>query len=193
MSARRVTQLTLAAFLVVAAVGGLARPLMPVDETRYLAVAWEMWLSGDYLVPTKNFELYTHKPPLLFWLINLVWSVTGVSEIAARLVGPVCATLTVAASARLARRLWPDDPWIGARAALALAGSMIFAISGGLTMFDALLALTTVLAMLALVRAVQTGRWLWWVGLGLGIGLGVLAKGPVILIHTLPAMLAVPV
>ncbi len=27
------------------------RPLMPVDETRYLGVAWEMWRRGDFLVP----------------------------------------------------------------------------------------------------------------------------------------------
>ena len=67
------------------------RLLFPTDETRYLAVAWEMSLSGDYFVLTKNFELYSHKPPLLFWLINLTWLVTGVSEGAARLVGPVCA------------------------------------------------------------------------------------------------------
>lgn len=192
MTARTTFRLTLGAFLTAAVAGVLLRPLLPIDETRYLAVAWEMWLSGDYLVPTKNFELYTHKPPLLFWLINLVWSFTGVSEITARLIGPVCATLAVALTGRLAGRLWPEDPWVGARATLTLAGTVIFAIYGGLTMFDALLALTSVMAMLALVRAVETGKRRWWIGVGAAIGLGVLAKGPVILIHTLPAMLAVP-
>lgn len=192
MNAPTTRRLTIAAFLAVAVIGVLLRPLMPVDETRYLAVAWEMWQSGDYLVPTKNFELYPHKPPLLFWLVNLVWGLTGVSEIAARLVGPVSAALAVALTGRLAARLWPEDPWSNARATLALAGTVIFAISGGLTMFDALLALTTVLALLALVHAVDTHARRWWVVAGVAVGLGVLAKGPVILIHTLPAMLAVP-
>ena len=50
----------------------LLRPLMPVDETRYLAAAWEMRTSGSAWVPHLNGALYGHKPPLLFWLINLV-------------------------------------------------------------------------------------------------------------------------
>jgi hypothetical protein len=27
------------------------RPALPVDETRYLAVAWEMWWRGSIAVP----------------------------------------------------------------------------------------------------------------------------------------------
>ena len=50
-------------WIVVMAAAVLTRPLMPVDETRYLAVAWEMWLGGDYLVPHLNGETYSHKPP----------------------------------------------------------------------------------------------------------------------------------
>jgi hypothetical protein len=49
------------------------RPLWPVDETRYASVAWEMWLRGDFLVPYINGEPYSHKPPLLFWLIHAGW------------------------------------------------------------------------------------------------------------------------
>ena len=52
-----------------------SRTLWPVDETRYASVAWEMWLRGDLLVPHLNGETYSHKPPLLFWLIQLGWSV----------------------------------------------------------------------------------------------------------------------
>lgn len=192
MTPRTLSARTLAAFLGVAAVGVLLRPLTPIDETRYLAVAWEMWLRGDYLVPTRNFEIYTHKPPLLFWLINLVWSVTGVSETAARLVGPVAATVAVWLTGRLAENLWPDDGWIAARARLALAGMLMFAVSGGLTAFDALQALTVAGGMAALVAAVRGGRRRWWAAVGVAIGAGVLAKGPVMLVHMLPAMLAVP-
>ena len=85
--------LALLGFAAVALAGVLLRPALPIDETRYLAVAWEMWARGDWLVPTKNFALYAHKPPLLFWTMNLAWSLTGVSEVAARLVGPGFAVL----------------------------------------------------------------------------------------------------
>ncbi|HRO14132.1 MAG TPA: hypothetical protein PLL33_03645, partial [Paracoccus sp. (in: a-proteobacteria)] len=110
----------------VAVAGVLLRPALPIDETRYLAVAWEMWTRGDWLVPTKNFEPYTHKPPLLFWTISLVWSLTGVSETAARLVGPGYAALALVLTGRLARQLWPDLPGMSGRAMLALAGMFAF-------------------------------------------------------------------
>ncbi len=180
------------AFVSVAVAGVLLRPAMPIDETRYLAVAWEMWLSGDWLVPSKNFALYTHKPPLLFWAINAVWSVTGVSETAARLVGPAFAVLAILLTRQLARALWPEDAGAGPRAVLALSGMLIFGFYGGLTMFDAALAAATVAAMLALLRGAETGRGRYWALLGLAIAVGVLAKGPVILIHVTPALLLIP-
>ncbi|MDA0369371.1 MAG: glycosyltransferase family 39 protein, partial [Proteobacteria bacterium] len=74
------------ASVVVAAL--IFRPLLPLDETRYLAVAWEMWRSGDLLVPELNGAFYSHKPPLLFWFINAGWRVFGPSEIWGRLVAP---------------------------------------------------------------------------------------------------------
>lgn len=168
------------------------RPALPVDETRYLAVAWEMWVRGDWLVPTKNFELYAHKPPLLFWTMNLAWSLIGVSEIAARLVGPGFAALCLLLTGRLARRLWPERPGIGSAATLALAGTMAFSLFGGMTMFDAALSAATVGGMLALWRAVLTGRPRDWALLGLALALGGLIKGPVILIHLGPALALSP-
>ena len=59
----------LLAILTVVAIA--ARPLTPIDETRYVSVAWEMWLRNDWLVLFKNGAPYSHKPPLLFWLYNL--------------------------------------------------------------------------------------------------------------------------
>ena len=37
----------------------LLLPPMPIDETRYLAVAWEMRHSGNFMVPHLNGELYS--------------------------------------------------------------------------------------------------------------------------------------
>ncbi len=48
----------------------LTRPPLPVDETRYLSVAWEMWQQQHILVPISNGAPYSHKPPLLFWLMQ---------------------------------------------------------------------------------------------------------------------------
>ena len=173
--------------------GVLLRPAVPVDEPRYLSAAWEMWVNGDPLVPTLNYQTYSHKPPLLFWTINLVWAVTGgVSEIAARLVAPAWALLGLLLTGVLARRLWPLDATVGARAVLAQAGLITFGLSASLTMFDAMLTTMTVAGMLALVEAARTGRRSWWAAVGVAIAAGVLTKGPVILLHLGPAILSVP-
>lgn len=177
-------------FAAVATLGVLARPLLPVDETRYLTVAWEMRIDHNWLVPRLNGELYAHKPPLLFWLINLVWSVFGVSETAARMIGPAFGTAAIGVTGLLARRLWPAIPGSAGRAALVLAGFGTFAIYAGLTMFDSMLTLATLLGILALTTTGAGLRgWLWF---GAALAFGALAKGPVILVHLLPLALTAP-
>lgn len=187
----RLTLVAMLGFGFVAVLGVLVRPLLPIDETRYLAVAWEMRLTGDWIVPHLNGAIYGHKPPLLFWLINLVWSVTGVSEVAARLIGPAFGMATIAVTALLAQRLRPGDQAAGGPAALALAGLATFSVFAGLTMFDAMLALATASGALALTYA-RSSRF-GWIGFGAAVALGVLAKGPVILLHLLPLAILSPV
>jgi 4-amino-4-deoxy-L-arabinose transferase-like glycosyltransferase len=184
------TLLAMAGFAVVALAGVLARPLLPIDETRYLAVAWEMRASGDWLVPHLNGALYTHKPPLLFWLVNLLWSVTGVSETAARIIAPAFGVAAIGLTSLLARRLWPDDLGVGGRAALTLAGTGAFALFSGLTMFDAMLTFAVVLGVLALVATATSPRA--WLLFGVALALGGLSKGPVILVHLAPLALLSP-
>ena len=100
------------------------RPPLPVDETRYLAVAWEMWLRDDFLVPYLNGEAYHHKPPLLFWLMHAGWSVFGVNEWWPRLVAPLFALAALWWTGRLSRLLWPDDTTAASLAPIVLVGAL---------------------------------------------------------------------
>ena len=84
------------------------RPLMPVDETRYASVAWEMWIRHDFLVPYLNGQTYSHKPPLLFWLMQLSWWLFGVNEFSMRLIAPLFSPAALLLTGRIARLLWPD-------------------------------------------------------------------------------------
>ena len=178
------------AFGLLALAGIAMRPLLPIDETRYLAVAWEMRLGGDWIVPHLNGALYSQKPPLLFWLINLVWLGSGVSEVAARLVGPAAGLVAIWQTARLSLRLWPGAPERAAGAAWALVGLSAWSLYAGLTMFDALLTVAVLAGVLALVGDEVGGRG--WIGLGAALALGVLAKGPVILVHLMPVAVLMP-
>lgn len=164
----------------------------PIDETRYLSVAWEMWLRQDFLVPYLNGETYSHKPPLLFWLIQFSWSLFGVNEWAARLVGPVCALLNLYLTRSLAKQLWPDKERVALLAPWILIATLLWTLFATATMFDILLSNCVLLGMLGLVNAVQGKEVKGWSFFALAIGLGVLAKGPVILIHLLPVALLMP-
>jgi len=178
-------------WLIATLTGLLTRPLIPVDELRYTAVAWEMWARGDFLVPYLNGAPYSHKPPLFFWLMHAGWGLFGVSEWWARLVTPLLTLLLLAVTAQLARQLWPDD-----RQAVSLAPWVLFSclfLTGFFpwVQMDVLLTLCAALAMLGIVRAGHGCRTGWLLS-GLAIGLGVLAKGPVILLHVMPVALLAP-
>lgn len=182
----------LAAWAVLAVASIWLRPLWPVDETRYASVAWEMWLRGDFLVPYINGEPYSHKPPLLFWLIHLGWAVFGVNDWWPRLVAPLAAFAALPLIRMLARLLWPDEREHETYAAWTLFGTILFAAFVTLLMFDLLLLLAAMVAMIGVLRAAKGEMRAGILWLGAGIGLGVLAKGPVILLHVLPAAVVAP-
>lgn len=180
------------AWLVAVGAAVLIRPPLPVDETRYLAVAWEMWSRGDYLVPYLNGVPYHHKPPLLFWLMQAGWGVFGVNDWWPRLVAPLFAFAALALIGALARRLWPADTRTSGLAPVILVGCAFWAVFQTLTMFDMMLATCALVALIGLADAARTDGWRPWVLVALGIGIGVLAKGPAILLHILPVALAAP-
>ena len=167
------------------------RSYFPLDETRYVGVAWEMWLRGDFLVPYLNGEPYSHKPPLLFWLFQAGWWLFGVNEWWPRLVPELCALANLLLTARLARRLWPAWREPATLAPLILLGSLLWTFYTTMTMFDMLVVTCTLIGMLGVLRTAR-GQRSGWLLLGLAIGLGILSKGPVILLHTLPAALLAP-
>lgn len=162
-------------------------PALPVDETRYLTVAWEMRAMGSWSLPTLNFEPYSHKPPLLFWLINASWSLFGVAVWPARLVGVAAMATTLLLTHGLDRRLAPGSERGPAASALILLGLPLFVALGFSIMFDMLLSAAVVGAMLALWQAGRGGGPNSFIAYGLCTGIGLLAKGPVFLLFTLPA------
>jgi 4-amino-4-deoxy-L-arabinose transferase-like glycosyltransferase len=171
----------------------ISRPLLPVDETRYLTVAWEAHQDGDYLVSHLNGETYAHKPPLLFWMINAVWSLTGVYALPARLIAPTAGLCCLLLTMMIAKRLWPDSGSTIRFSPLILVSSMLWMIFSPLTMFDTLLTCSTLAALLGVLRAANGSPVSGWLLAGTAAGIGILSKGPVIFVHVLPVALAAPV
>ncbi|MDO9467686.1 MAG: glycosyltransferase family 39 protein [Thiobacillus sp.] len=167
------------------------RPLSPIDETRYVGVAWEMWLRGDFLVPFKNGEPYSHKPPLLFWMIHAGWALFGVNDTWPRLVLPLFSAVALVLTFLLARRLWPQQHALGGQAALILASSLLWMVFSTALMFDVMLAFWVLLGLHG-VLAASAGRWHGFILLAIAIGLGMLTKGPVVLLNLLPVAVLAP-
>lgn len=193
------------AWLILVIVALTTRPLLPVDETRYLTVAWEMWTSADRLVPHLNGLPYSDKPPLLFWLINLGWSLFGVSDTVGRLVSPLFGLASLFATAGLARLLWPEAKSVRLLAPWVVLGSLVWTGAATLSMFDVMLMFFTLIALMGIVVAARATAGLaggrrsygWfiagWLLFGAGAGLGALSKGPVIILFIFPVALLAPI
>jgi 4-amino-4-deoxy-L-arabinose transferase-like glycosyltransferase len=177
--------------LLLAALAFATRPLLPPDETRYAAVAWEMWTSGDLLVPTLNGEPYSHKPPLLFWLVVLGWWAFGEVDWWPRLVGPLAMVACMLLTGRLAHRLWPEGSE-ARRVTMVLLAVLGWCLYGTLLMFDMLLAVGTLVAVLGLVEAARGRQRTGWLLHAGGLAWGLLAKGPVALVVVLSLGLLAP-
>nr|WP_242036120.1 glycosyltransferase family 39 protein [Cyanobium sp. FACHB-13342] len=164
--------------------------LAPLDKTEALqiGIAETMLRHKAWIVPAWNGHLYADKPPLPYWLAELVWSRFGLNPVLARIPAALAATAGVASLTWLTHRGCRQDlPARETWARTALAGTLL-AFSPGWIAFghtavhDIYLALAVLLALggyaLGFGGASQRNRPLLgalWIGLCCGFGF--LAKG----------------
>jgi 4-amino-4-deoxy-L-arabinose transferase-like glycosyltransferase len=169
--------------------------LWPPDEPRFGLVAREMRARGDYIVLSRNDQLYTDKPPLFFWAINGFGALRGgVDEWAARLPSAVASLLTLGLIVFLGRLLY--DARTGWLAAALFATSAEILVRSRWASIDMTLNLFALAAIVLLwmcrTRAESSpslARLAW-----VSMAFATLAKGPVGLVlpllAVLPAILA---
>jgi 4-amino-4-deoxy-L-arabinose transferase-like glycosyltransferase len=153
--------------------------LLEPDEGRYAEIPREMLARGEWVVPTLQGLPYLDKPPLLYWLVMLSYSVFGVHDWAARLVPALAVHLTVLVVYGVGRRSLGERPAFWGALLLALAPG--FTSVGRLLVLDGLLTCCVTVSILAAFEAIRGDRlkWGWWLTAALACGLGVLTKGPV--------------
>ncbi|MCB9991567.1 MAG: glycosyltransferase family 39 protein [Rhodospirillales bacterium] len=179
-----------AIFLLLYMTAVVFRPLIPIDETRYITVAWEMYLRHDWLAPlTVNFQPYHHKPPLLFWLMNGAWGALGVSRWAATIPVVLSAMISVYLTRALAGRILPEGQ---DRVMLVMLGSLPFLLYATLILFDLTMTVFVLAALLCLYGFAQNRRIGAVLLMGLFLGLGVLTKGPVAYLYVIFPVLLGP-
>jgi 4-amino-4-deoxy-L-arabinose transferase-like glycosyltransferase len=156
-------------------------PPVPIDETRYLAVAWEMRHGGEFLVPHLNGATYAHKPPMLFWLINLGWLLTGVHAWTARVMALLCSAASLLLMHRLALRLTRSEV-AASHSVWILLGAIYFGAFANAIMFDVLLTTCVLIGVHGICDLTGTRVRRGVALTGGALGLGILVKGPVMLL-----------
>jgi len=169
-----------------------ARSAWPVDETRVLAVAWEMWTRHEIVLPYLNGDLYARQAPLLPWLIHAGWSLFGVGEWWPRLLPSLFALAGLFVTGRLARLLWRENPEVARCAPLVLMGTPLWAFYTTLALPDMLLVFFTLLGWWAVLIMWRQRDMRAFLLLGAALGLGTLALGLAIFVYVLPVALLAP-
>lgn len=182
---------------------GTAR-LWDRDEPRNAQCAREMYAAGEWVVPTFDGELRTHKPALLYWCQIAAYHALGVNEWAARLPSALAGIATALLVWWSTRRFAAAD--VAAYSGVALATMLLFVMAARAATPDALLVLSITLAIALFTRFawqpdsdadLESGlrrghavwpRWHQWALIYAACGLAVLAKGPVGLLLPIAVM-----
>lgn len=154
-----------------------APSLWDVDEGNNAEAAREMFMSGDWVVPTFNYRLRPDKPALLYWLQASAYAVFGVNEFSARLPSALASIVTMLLAYELGRAMFGAGTAI--LSGLVVGSTVMVAGAAHFANPDALLNVCTVAELLFFWRAVSTNDARWFIPAGVAAGFGVLAKGPV--------------
>ena len=155
------------------------RHLIPSDEGRYAEISREMLVSGDWISPRYHDYKYFFKPPLQLWATATAFDWFGVGEWQARLWGALTGFLTILFVGYTSAKL--DGPRAGWIAAVALAASPMWIISGHVNSLDMALSAFLASALCALLLAQHSktkgGTSAWMLLCWVFMALATLSKG----------------
>ena len=165
-----------------------------IDETpaKFAAAGRSMSVSGNWLTPISNGIPRFDKPPLIYWLMGLIYSIPNQSawdplgSFAARFPSAISSLLLMTVLGETLLR-WPQKKNINRRRT-ALVTAFAFALSPFVMIWsrtavsDALLCGTFGLSMLLQWRCYVKPRPNSWVNAWIVLGFSILAKGPVAIV-----------
>ena len=143
-----------------------ATSLWDIDEGLNAEAAREMLESGNWIVPTFNFQPRTAKPALLYWLQVAAYRQFGVNEFAARLPSAMAALAVVLLTYELGRRMFGAGT--GLIAGIVLVTSIQFSILSHAATPDMLMLAGIMLSFVMFWHGYQYDGKLWLVTTALG-------------------------
>lgn len=145
------------------------KPLAEWDEGIYAEVSREM-LSGSWLTPHWNGQLWLEKPPLMLWITAIFFKLFGVTEFWAR-AGSTFSGIAIVTLLHgwLARSRDLLSAWLGTIILLATLGFLHICHVGEM---DTLLSLGACVALLGLSQVeaeTRNGWYLFWIGFAIAL------------------------
>ncbi|WP_114637193.1 ArnT family glycosyltransferase [Polynucleobacter necessarius] len=164
------------------------RHLIPSDEGRYAEIAREMLVTGDWITPRYNGYKYFEKPPLQAWATAASFQMFGIGDWQARLWTALTGFLTILFVGFTGAKIY--NARAGWLAAIVLASSPMWVISGHFNSLDMGLSSFLVAALCSLLLAQSSHNknscrnWMWvcWIFMALAT----LSKG--VIGAAIPAM-----
>lgn len=155
------------------------------EEHHYLEVALDMYYRHHWLLLEDTSGAYLSKPPLLFWMLSILWKLLGAHTWVIHLF-----LLVVLAAVLFLTQYWSwllfEDEQQAKLSAVIVFGSFVFFARGTVFCFDILVVLFVVLSAVGVTLALKKRYVLGFMVYGISMGLGVLTKGPIILAFCLP-------
>jgi 4-amino-4-deoxy-L-arabinose transferase-like glycosyltransferase len=175
------------AFLLIIGTGFAIRDPWPADEPRFAAVARDMVLTGEWLLPHVGGDLYQDKPPFFFWLLALCYSLTGSLKVSLMIPSMLAAAGVTFLVYNFGRRLVSREA--GVTSAILVVCTLQFVVTMRGAQIDPTLCFLTTLSLYALLRHLLLGpEWRWYTIGGFVAGLGVITKG----VGFLPLLVVIP-
>lgn len=158
-------------------------PLMDKTEARYAEIARIMQETNNWVTPQIDYNIpFWAKPPLSTWLSALSINVFGVNEFAVRLPYLLASIFIIFIASKFVKS--PKTTFLCAFILLTIPEFLLHA---GVVSTDTFLCLCVTMVFLSFWQTLNSEKVNSWTYLFyIFLGLGLLAKGPIILILTLP-------
>ena len=151
--------------------------VMEVDAAQYASMATDMYQNGNFLQVYHRGQDYLDKPPLLFWLSSLSFSVFGVSNFSYKLPAVLILLLGLWSTYRFVLLYHRRE--VALMATTMLATTQAYFLMTNDVRTDGLLTGFVMFSVYQCAAFLHDRRWSHLILAGIGIGLAMLAKGPI--------------
>lgn len=151
------------------------------DEINFAEIAREMCITKNYSQPQINYQLFTEKPPLFFWLQAISMNIFGINEFAARFPNALLGVVVLPVIFLMGKKL--KDSLFGFIWAIVYATTILPHLYFKSGIIDPWFNFFIMMSLWGVFKSIDqkestSGKYLWPLFAGIMAGLSILTKGP---------------